>query len=185
MNVFSACLATNDSQHPQLPPPAERVKARKPIPPPRPAYLATAGSPLTVDQDLYSSIQSAPRTLVESFTLPIRSGRAWKAPAGSIVRISTPEGPQVGMPGHVPLILTIAGRNFAKALSQATSTFGTSVTPASASGPPAPNSCTSPISAPTTVYGLVSRTCAHCAPSSQTLFPGTAETREEADAMTF
>jgi uncharacterized protein YcgI (DUF1989 family) len=28
--------------------------------------------------------------------LPIRSGRAWKAPAKSIIRISTPEGPQVG-----------------------------------------------------------------------------------------
>ena len=34
--------------------------------------------------------------LLSSFTLPIRSGRAWTAPAGSIVRISTPQGPQVG-----------------------------------------------------------------------------------------
>ena len=80
-----------------LPPAEDRLRSRQPIPPPRPAYLPTAGSPLTVDQDLYTSIQQAPRKLVDSFILPIRSGRAWKAPAGSIVRISTPEGPQVGM----------------------------------------------------------------------------------------
>ncbi|KAL3297273.1 meiotic chromosome segregation protein [Colletotrichum asianum] len=76
--------------------PAQRLKYRKPIPKPAPAYLATAGSPLTVDKVLYESAQKAPRVLVEEFTLPIRSGKAWKAPAGSIVRISTPEGPQVG-----------------------------------------------------------------------------------------
>ena len=75
----------------------ERLKARKPLPAPYPAYLPTAGSPLTVDQDLYDSIQQGARELVTSFVLPIRSGRAWKAPAGSIIRISTPEGPQVGM----------------------------------------------------------------------------------------
>ncbi len=73
-----------------------RLKARGPVPPPTPAYLPTAGSPLTVDERLYADIQSAPRRLVQAFTLPIRSGQAWKAPAGSIVRISTPEGPQVG-----------------------------------------------------------------------------------------
>ncbi|KAK2742503.1 meiotic chromosome segregation protein [Colletotrichum kahawae] len=76
--------------------PAQRLKDRKPIPKPVPAYLATAGSPLTVDKALYESVQKAPRVLVEEFTLPIRSGKAWKAPSGSIVRISTPEGPQVG-----------------------------------------------------------------------------------------
>ncbi|KAI8296965.1 hypothetical protein K4K59_003808 [Colletotrichum sp. SAR11_240] len=75
--------------------PAQRLKDRKPIPKPVPAYLATAGSPLTVDKVLYESAQKAPRILVEEFTSPIRSGKAWKAPAGSIVRISTPEGPQV------------------------------------------------------------------------------------------
>lgn len=64
--------------------------------PPVPAYLPTAGSPLTVDTDLYNAIQQAPRKLTQEFTLPIRSGRAWSAPAGSIVKISTPEGPQVG-----------------------------------------------------------------------------------------
>ncbi|TQN66070.1 hypothetical protein CSHISOI_09359 [Colletotrichum shisoi] len=76
--------------------PAQRLRDRKPVPKPVPAYLPTAGSVLTVDKALYDSAQQAPRVLVEQFTLPIRSGRAWRAPAGSIVRISTPEGPQVG-----------------------------------------------------------------------------------------
>ncbi|KAI8257702.1 hypothetical protein K4K58_003777 [Colletotrichum sp. SAR11_239] len=94
--------------------PAQRLKDRKPIPKPVPAYLATAGSPLTVDKVLYESAQKAPRVLVEEFTLPIRSGKAWKAPAGSIVRISTPEGPQVGdrlwsnLPYIRPLVTIIA-----------------------------------------------------------------------------
>lgn len=74
----------------------DRVRARKPIKSPTPAYLPTAGSPLTVDRVMYDAIQRAPRELVDSFTLPIRSGRAWKVPVASIVRISTPEGPQVG-----------------------------------------------------------------------------------------
>lgn len=75
---------------------AARLQERKPIPTPVPAYLPTAGSPLTVDTRVYTAIQKALRVRVEEFTLPIRSGRAWKAPAGSIIRISTPEGPQVG-----------------------------------------------------------------------------------------
>ena len=75
---------------------AARREARGPVPEPVPAYLPKIGSPLTVDKELYNTLQAAPRVLVEEFTLPIRSGRAWKAPAGSIVRISTPEGPQVG-----------------------------------------------------------------------------------------
>lgn len=74
----------------------DRLRSRQPIPTPVPAYLPTAKSPLTVDTAFYSSAQQAPRVLLEEFTLPIRSGRAWKAPAGSIVRISTPEGSQVG-----------------------------------------------------------------------------------------
>lgn len=75
----------------------ERRAARKPIPQPVPAYLPTSdSSPLVVDRQAYSAIQQADRTLLQEFTLPIRSGRAWTAPAGSIVRISTPDGPQVG-----------------------------------------------------------------------------------------
>ncbi|KAI0159602.1 hypothetical protein GGR57DRAFT_431534 [Xylariaceae sp. FL1272] len=73
-----------------------RLRARGAIPKPKPAYLPTAGSPLAVDEQLYAKIRDAPRVRVQEFVLPIRSGRAWKAPAGSIVRISTPEGPQVG-----------------------------------------------------------------------------------------
>lgn len=76
---------------------AERLKNRKPIKKPVPAYLPSPGSVLTVDKDAYTAIREAPRELIEEFLLPIRSGRAWKAPAGSIVKISTPEGPQVGM----------------------------------------------------------------------------------------
>lgn len=64
--------------------------------PPVPAYQATPGSILHADRDFYNTIATAKRTLTESFTLPIRSGRAWIAPAGSIIRISTPSGPQVG-----------------------------------------------------------------------------------------
>lgn len=81
--------------------PEDRLKARKPVPTPVPAYLPTAGSPLSVDKHLYAAIQQAPRVLVEEFTVPIRSGRAWEAPAGSIIEISTPEGPQVGRLCHV------------------------------------------------------------------------------------
>ena len=64
--------------------------------PPQPAYQATPGSILNVDKDFYRSIAKADRTEVDSFILPIRSGRAWKVPSGHIVRFSTPEGPQVG-----------------------------------------------------------------------------------------
>lgn len=74
-----------------------RRLARKPIPKPKPAYLPTAGSPLSVDEDLYARIRDAPRLKSDEFVIPIRSGRAWKAEAGCIIRISTPEGAQVGM----------------------------------------------------------------------------------------
>lgn len=62
-----------------------------------PAYLPVAGSPLTVDKELYQRAQQAPRVLVQDFVLPIRSGKAWQVKAGEVVRISTPEGAQVGM----------------------------------------------------------------------------------------
>ncbi|KAK0708061.1 hypothetical protein B0H67DRAFT_589206 [Lasiosphaeris hirsuta] len=66
------------------------------IPPPRPAYLSTSASPLTAPKDLFTALAQAPRVLLDEFTIPIRSGRAWTATTGSIVRISTPLGPQVG-----------------------------------------------------------------------------------------
>ncbi|KAL0581426.1 hypothetical protein V5O48_000580 [Marasmius crinis-equi] len=65
--------------------------------PPVPAYRATPNSILHPNTALYTSIVQAPRSPpVHSFTLPIRSGRAWTVPRAHIVRISTPEGPQVG-----------------------------------------------------------------------------------------
>lgn len=61
------------------------------------AYQANQGSALTVDKDFYRRIADAGgRKLVEQFTIPIRSGRAWKVPAGHVFRIVTVEGPQVG-----------------------------------------------------------------------------------------
>jgi uncharacterized protein YcgI (DUF1989 family) len=61
-----------------------------------PAYQATTPA-LSVNKAFYQRIaESQGRVLVESFTIPIRSGRAWTVPAGHVFRILTPEGPQVG-----------------------------------------------------------------------------------------
>ena len=61
------------------------------------AYQANEGSALTVDKAFYQRIaEAAGRKLVEQFTIPIRTGRAWKVPAGHVFRIVTVEGPQVG-----------------------------------------------------------------------------------------
>jgi uncharacterized protein len=61
-----------------------------------PAYQATTPA-LSVDKAFYKRIaEIGGRRLIESFTIPIRSGRAWKAPAGHVFRIVTVEGPQVG-----------------------------------------------------------------------------------------
>ena len=76
-----------------------RLRARKPVPQMPPAYLPVAGSPLSVDEALYRRAQQAPRVLVQEFVLPVRSGKAWQVKAGEVVRISTPEGAQVGMSG--------------------------------------------------------------------------------------
>lgn len=52
---------------------------------------------MDVDKPFYDRLAVEDgRELVESFVLPIRSGRAWEVPAGYVCRISTPEGPQVG-----------------------------------------------------------------------------------------
>ncbi|KAH9822792.1 C6 transcription factor [Teratosphaeria destructans] len=75
---------------------ATMASADKPRPPPQPAYLPTPGSILNINKTLYDFIAAASRKQIQSFTLPPRSGRAWQVPAGHIVRISTPEGPQVG-----------------------------------------------------------------------------------------
>lgn len=64
---------------------------------PEPGYIASEGSVLHANRTFYSRVaETKARELVENFIVPIRSGRAWRVPAGHICRISTPEGPQVG-----------------------------------------------------------------------------------------
>ncbi len=62
------------------------------------AYQATAGGALDVDRAFYQRLADAQghRELVDSFVLPIRSGRAWPVPVGHLCRLVTVEGPQVG-----------------------------------------------------------------------------------------
>ena len=60
------------------------------------AYQSVPGGPLDLDTALYDRIARAERTSIARFEIPIRSGRAWEVPAGSIVRLSSVEGPQVG-----------------------------------------------------------------------------------------
>jgi uncharacterized protein YcgI (DUF1989 family) len=62
------------------------------------AYQATKGSALEVDKAFYRRIaeETAGRHLIESFVIPIRTGRAWKVRAGQVFRIVAVEGPQVG-----------------------------------------------------------------------------------------
>src|SRR5699024_1740373 len=76
----------------------EAVEKRPTMGSPEAAYRAGEGSALAVDTVFYDRLAEHPesRELVERFVLPIRSGRAWKVPAGHLCRISTPEGPQVG-----------------------------------------------------------------------------------------
>jgi hypothetical protein len=64
---------------------------------PEPTYVARAGSPLAADPALYGPIgrETGARSLLHSEVIPVRCGRAWTAPAGSVVRFSIIEGPQV------------------------------------------------------------------------------------------
>jgi uncharacterized protein len=68
-----------------------------PTTPPSPSYVADAGSPLAADPAVYGPLgdDAALRTLVETFVIPVRSGRAWEVPAGHVCRFSIIEGPQV------------------------------------------------------------------------------------------
>ncbi|KAF2157163.1 hypothetical protein K461DRAFT_273302 [Myriangium duriaei CBS 260.36] len=59
--------------------------------PPVPAYFPSPRA----DDKLYGPIQASPRRLLSSDICPPRSGLAVRAPATSIIRISTPSGPQV------------------------------------------------------------------------------------------
>jgi uncharacterized protein YcgI (DUF1989 family) len=62
------------------------------------AYQVSKGSALQVDKAFYERVRDVKegRTLIESFEVPIRTGRAWKVPAGHVFRVTTPVGPQVG-----------------------------------------------------------------------------------------
>jgi len=60
-------------------------------------YLPSEGVSLDVDRAFYDRIAGElnSRSLVESITVPIRSGRAWPVHAGQVCRIVVIEGPQV------------------------------------------------------------------------------------------
>ena len=62
------------------------------------AYQVSKGSALQVDTAFYERIRDRKeqRTLIEQFEVPIRTGKAWKVPAGHVFRVTTPVGPQVG-----------------------------------------------------------------------------------------
>jgi uncharacterized protein len=62
------------------------------------AYQVSKGAALQVDKAFYDRVREsgAGRTLIEQFEVPIRTGRAWKVPAGHVFRVTTPIGPQVG-----------------------------------------------------------------------------------------
>lgn len=62
------------------------------------AYQVSKGSALQVDAAFYERIRDRKdqRRLIEAFEVPIRTGRAWKVPAGHVFRVTTPVGPQVG-----------------------------------------------------------------------------------------
>lgn len=62
------------------------------------AYQGSNASALGVDKSFYAQLtqERTQRVKVEEFEVPIRSGRAWKVPAGHVFRIAALEGPQVG-----------------------------------------------------------------------------------------
>lgn len=64
-----------------------------------PTALYQATTPfLSLDHNLYNQIanETATRTLLNQFIIPIRSGRAWEVKAGQVCRIVAVEGAQVG-----------------------------------------------------------------------------------------
>lgn len=65
---------------------------------PEPLYQPKSGSPLLVDTDFYGRLggETAARTRLDQFVVPIRTGKAWPVRAGHICRIVAIEGPQVG-----------------------------------------------------------------------------------------
>ena len=67
------------------------------MPTPRVIYQPKAGSPIDVDREFYGRLadETATRSLVERFQVPVRSGKAWPVLAGRICRIVVVEGAQV------------------------------------------------------------------------------------------
>lgn len=65
------------------------------LPQPKAAYFPQPGSKIYADKELYEKIGNAPKTKVSTHLCKPRLGLAVKVPAKSIVRLSTPEGPQV------------------------------------------------------------------------------------------
>ena len=59
------------------------------------AYQASTDA-LEVDRDFYDAVATAKRKVIEEFVIPIRSGRSWVVPAGTLCRITAVQGPQVG-----------------------------------------------------------------------------------------
>src|SRR5262245_5375045 len=64
---------------------------------PSPLYESISGSPLLIDQSIYRRFgnEIERRKLIESFVVPIRSGKAWSVMAGQVCRIVAVDGPQV------------------------------------------------------------------------------------------
>lgn len=65
---------------------------------PEPAYVAAdPSSPLLAQAELYGPIatETSGRREQQNFVIPVRDGRAWEVTAGSVVRFTTHEGPQV------------------------------------------------------------------------------------------
>src|SRR5215211_7158297 len=60
-------------------------------------YLPAEGQTLAIDRAFYDRLArwTSERALVDSFVVPIRSGRAWPVRAGQLCRIVAIEGPQV------------------------------------------------------------------------------------------
>src|SRR6476620_3660099 len=60
-------------------------------------YLPSDEGSLAIDRELYARLarETARRTLVDAFVIPIRSGRAWPVRAGQLCRVNVIEGPQV------------------------------------------------------------------------------------------
>jgi hypothetical protein len=60
-------------------------------------YLPSDEGSLAIDHEMYTRLayETARRKLVDSFVIPIRSGRAWPVRAGQVCRVNVTEGPQV------------------------------------------------------------------------------------------